>query len=282
MKSSIALVSIFICIISVTLISADKYACKFKRGKGVSVKKGFKRPNAKSHIGCRDKCLKLKQTIIGKKVDGLYFSLSGGCYCLKEMRRIDESAKFSNKYMSCHIKENPSNVLNGVNKPPPPGSGPVIDLTYAYFKDMHCDTTWTKIGCYNVRARGRLLLNYRYDIEWEMDRHPAFAHSLLCACAEAARINHVQYFATHFWGECWELDQEDLVQQSDKGCLLADGKHENQCRSIADPGLCLGTTSYYVYTNVAPDEDEVKRGNMKRGIPKRDYVRKDYVRPDYV
>lgn len=268
MKCSIALAFLLVFIISL-VDSSEIYTCFVKKGKGSSVKAGYRRPNGKTFALCKEKCLKLKKKPGYKKIDGVQFSKKG-CYCIKEMRRIDRAAKYSG-YLSCHLKKTPTNVINGVNKPVQNGNEPLVDLSYQYFKDMRCDTTWTKIGCYNVSSRSRQLLNYRYDIEWETKRHPAFAHSLLCACAEAARIAKVQYFATHFWGECWELDQEDLVAKSDYGCIMADGKHENRCIGLSEPGQCLGTTSYFVYTNVAPDEDDRKRG-IQRGIPKRDYA----------
>lgn len=245
--------------------------CRVKRGKGISTKKGVKQPAAKTFIECRDICIKLKKTTRGKKVDGVSFSLrKRECFCYVEMRRIDEGKQYR-RYKACHLKKNEPNVLNGVAKPN--AGGPVIDLTYDYFKSMKCDETWTKIGCYNVSSRGRYLLNYRWDIEWEPKRHASFAHSFACACAEAARINKVQFFATHFWGECWELDKEDLGERSTNGCVLADGNYQNYCKSINEDGTCLGTTSYFVYTNSPPDADKKKRQAEKRGIPKRD--------PDY-
>lgn len=276
MNSIVAAALLLVCVVSVT--SGASVDCKFKNGKGISTKAGIRRPAAKRPIECRDKCIQLMNTKAGKKVNGMYYDRKGGCYCLTEMRRIDEAKKFD-KFTSCHLNKNEPNVLNNVpgsNGGTKPTGGEAVDLTYDYFRNMVCDEVWTKIGCYDVKEenRGRYLLNYRWDIEWEPTRFAKFAHSFACACAEAARINHVQFFATHYWGECWELEQEDLVTPSE-GCILADGEYKNKCDSINEDGTCLGTSGFFVYTITPPDEDKKKRElEALRGIPKRDFDKK--------
>lgn len=254
------------------------FECRLKQGKGVSVRSPMKVADIGSIDKCRDACiakktemeaLKTHERHEGTKLDGMTYSSNGGCECQFEMRDIDDSEE-NKDLTSCHLVEIETNVMNG--KSDKNNKQPEVDLSYNYFKDLSCDETWTKIGCSSVKSkfsRGRLLVDYRYNIEWEKDRFPKFSHSLVCACASAARIIKARYFATHFWGECWELQKDDINEPSTEGCVLADGLYNTTCNGLSQGGECIGTTSYYVYSNLPLDEDERKR-QLKRGIPKRD------------
>lgn len=255
--------------------------CRFKKGKGVATGAPFKIKSAKDRQTCRSKCFTAKEMKSGERINGVTFSAKYGCQCEYGMRRIDTGKR---GFLACHIREDKEGMMNNVPVDPAVAelqlgsTPPPVDLTYEYYKNLKCDVTWTKIGCYSAKGRGRYLLNYRWDIEWAPDRIGEFTKAFVCACAEAARINKVQYFATHYWGECWELDEENLIEAVDEGCYLADGKYTDQCVGINYDQECLGAHNYYVYTNVAlpyePDEDKrkKKRESYKRGIPKRDAI----------
>lgn len=250
-----------------------EYECRKKRGFGESPKKAVKQTDKQyaRFADCREKCIELKKQF--HRVDGVSFRKAEGCFCFLDMKRINTEKKYQ-KFFSCHLKADEPNEMNGVGGREG-GATDAVDLSYSYFKDLNCDVTWTKVGCFNTKGRDRFLLNYRYDIEWAPTRFPSFAKSFICACAEAARLNKVQYFGTHYWGECWEIDPEDIAEPS-TGCELADGTYKNQCAGLNTGGECLGSSGYYIYTNVGTEsEEDKKKREAKRGIPKRDF-KKDY------
>lgn len=246
---------------------AVTYECHSKLGKGISARKPLKiLKNMKTFRQCKNACTEKKKK--HKRIDGVTYSKASGCKCIFDMQRID-MGKENRKYRSCHLKRDEPNEMNGIDNHPV-SLAQAVDLTYPFFKDVHCDTTWTKVGCFNVTHRDRFLLSYRSNIEWEQARFPAFATSLVCACAEAARLNDVQYFATHFWGECWEIDVEDFAKTGTEGCMLADGLHYNKCGGVNEGGECVGTTAYYIYTNIgtATEGDKKKKKEVQEvGIP---------------
>merc|ERR1712188_131176 len=128
-------------------------------------------------------------------------------------------------------------------------------------------------GCYKAMKyrtipptpnRGKLLLTYRYDIEWENRRNSPFAHSFVCACAMAARANRVKTFATHFWGECYEMKEWELKEKA-IGCELADGLYSEECTDGFTRSECIGTTDFaaYTYTFFAITDDMVEESKRQ-------------------
>jgi len=141
------------------------------------------------------------------------------------------------------------NLLPALEMPAPPKKKV---FKYEDYKGKNCedDVALEVKGCYQTKGlhnRGRLLVYFRQDIEW--GNIPAFATSLMCACAEAAKQHNVKLFGIHFWGECWALEEEDITQDKNGDCLLADGNYAHKCslmnKKYKHP--CLADKSYYTY-----------------------------------
>lgn len=121
-------------------------------------------------------------------------------------------------------------------------------LLYKDWKNQGCDNFDLPRGCYDTRVpfkRGKLLVYWRHDIEW--NRIDKFARSLKCACAEAARRAGARFFGLHFWGECWALDPREIKMAPQGDCTLADGLYKTKCPRANGNKVCLGIKSYYTY-----------------------------------
>jgi len=120
-------------------------------------------------------------------------------------------------------------------------------------------TAFFREGCYSFSKRGRYLVNRRYDIQWAKSKHSKFACDFVQECAKAAAKEGVMFFATHFWGECWEVQIADgTAVPSGEGCSLADGLYQNQCVGTDLSHECLGSTNYYVYSIAVPRNDDIQ------------------------
>jgi hypothetical protein len=135
--------------------------------------------------------------------------------------------------------------------PTEPPTTAVPDFTYENYKDKECRTDkWEVKGCYNTKVpfkRGKLLVYWRKNIKWK--RISAFAKSMACACADAARHAGAEYFGLHFWGECWALERSEIQEAPEGDCLLADGKYKTKCSEMNKryDNECLADQSYYTY-----------------------------------
>jgi len=220
------LLSIAIFALSAIFASAqDDWRCEWETGKG----KGLKQYKVKGLAGpdCINECIKAKKQFPRiNAVTELQDTTKKGCWCIHALDKIDDT-KYN--FHTCKLL---------------PKKAPT-DLSYSNYKNKECtDYFFFQQGCYKAYTKGRLLVFYRWDIEWNAYRLPMFAHSLVCACADAAKAAGVTMFATHFWGECWEIRPADMGPKSD-GCVLADGLYRNKCNMVN--GECLGSTDFAVY-----------------------------------
>ena len=96
--------------------------------------------------------------------------------------------------------------------------------------------------------------SYAYvSMQYFRDEHSKFACDFVQACAQAAKDAGVSFFATHFWGECWEVNiTEGAAVANGDGCSLADGLYKSKCAGTDLSNECLGTTNYYVYSISVP------------------------------
>merc|ERR1712080_501948 len=122
---------------------------------------------------------------------------------------------------------------------------------YSEYMDKTCESTlFEPVGCYNTKkpfVRGTFLINWRMAIEWK--RIGAFGSSMACACADAARATGAKLFGLHFWGECWALEESEIVFAPKGDCTLCDGTYKTKCleKGHRTDFECLGYESYYVY-----------------------------------
>lgn len=139
------------------------------------------------------------------------------------------------------------------------------DYKYQDYANKGCEKSWEKVGCVNTLSRGKLLVYWRLDIEWQSTRVSSFAQSFICACAKAAKEANVTYFGTHFWGECFALEKDQTVVSSDGNCILADGSYQKKCNGVSEKGQnteCLGGVQYYMYKVVKQSMPLGNPGNV--------------------
>ena len=214
------------------------YICDLEVGKGIQEGNALGRAyNKKGEDVCMKQCMRMKRrkpSVIGVTV--LRDSSKDGCYCLTTKFSIDRSNK---AFKTCILRKQgqPRPVIPSLTKP-----APAISST------EQCDArTFSKVGCYKFSSRGRYLVNYRYKIKWSKQLHTQYACDFVQACARAAKEAKVPYFATHYWGECWEISLEQGEKDQKDGCYLADGLYQTNCDGTDYNEECLGSTNYYVY-----------------------------------
>lgn len=220
---------------------ADKFQCTWVTGKGFGLKavtlKGP--PRSMSGQGCIDDCFRRARK--HKHLDAIVQykdSSKKGCWCVYRVHDVDES--FTN-LRTCYFRPE--------KKAPAPDPKPLPPKLAE--KLVTCKSNGYKpvlSGCYDVSKRRKYLYNERLTIDWKKEGHKDYAENFICACIDAAEKAGIMMFATHFWGECWELREEDLVRKSNDGCVLADGLYKT--KTCQAGSACLGTTGYAVYTFV--------------------------------
>jgi len=220
-----------------------------------------------SEAGDKDACYKSCQRVMkrwgrqGKTVIGVTIFVG------PEARRPLED-----RSCACLIKEkggmtiDPKNTdwrtcmlyKKGDPKPKIPVAGPPV-----------CEGLGTKFsrkGCFAFAKRGKYLVNRRYEIEWSKAKHSGFACSFVQACAKAALAEGVPHFATHYWGECWEVQMsEGTAVPSGEGCSLADGNYQTLCKGTDLTHECLGSTNYYVYSTATLRVAQAPQRPLRRG-----------------
>lgn len=237
-----------------------EYACEWKTGKGTGLKQV--KIAGLSGKACVEECLKRKK--IFKRINAVTERIDGkveGCWCVHKLHDIAEG---SSEFKTCHLE-----VHSGITETPkfPAGSGerippsespgnidsdkthklakaPKVDFMYPDFKDKDCPNHISYfVGCSQPIRNSKLILNFRFDIEWAPERISSFSKALRCACATAAMEAGAMEFAITFWGECWAVKKSDDEGES-SGCVVADGLYKTKC-SAGDN--CLGGTGYAVY-----------------------------------
>merc|ERR1719354_20803 len=230
------------------------YICDLQVGKGTQVKgTPIYVRSAPSTQSCMESCQRIKkrkdrrkqEKIIGvslwaQNVPDTRDARENKCWCLIAGNggfTVDKSEK---DWKTCMLYQ------KGKPKPALPyaNTAPVcIGLGSAFVRK----------GCFSFANRGRYLVNRRYQIKWSKDEHSKFACDFVQACAQAAKDAGVMFFATHFWGECWEVNiTEGAAVANGDGCSLADGLYKSKCAGTDLSNECLGTTNYYVYSIAVP------------------------------
>merc|ERR1712154_337915 len=212
------------------------FKCTWISGKGTGQEQELFNKPLLSGQRCVNMCYRMSKTKKGKNINAVTEykdTKKKGCWCVHKIHDISPNL---DEFKTCYFKlpksaaVHPEPVLSAL----PPGG--------------KCSSGKKPVlkGCYDVYARGKYIHTKRLTIDWSKQGHPKYAWNFVCACADAAKKAGIKMFATHFWGECWELKEKDLARKSEDGCRLADGLYmTNTCD---DSNACLGVVGYAVYT----------------------------------